>query len=232
MRGPRAVQLVLGPTQCHVEQAPFLVLGGHGRGPRDRHQAPLEPGDEHQLPLEALGPVEGDEVDAGRLVRRAGRRQIEPRDELGDAAATADGLQVFAPEFEERVAVLAGVVGAGQSAAASTISDSGSGSGSGSRSGRPRPAATSARCCENGRPGALRSDSRSSSRTARTVARAANRCPSPMRKGTPRLVNAVSNRDDCALVRKRTAMCCHGIPAACCCQHASAIAAASASSSA
>ena len=83
----------------------------------DGHEATLEAGDEHGVELEALRPVEGEQLDgvvAGEVGIVAAQRRLEEREEavdrarlpLGCGARTALGVEVFVAEAHDCVDVL------------------------------------------------------------------------------------------------------------------------------
>ncbi len=57
------MQGLLGTAQRHVEKAPLLGQGFGVTRVGDGHKPLLEAGDVHDGPLEALGPVEGGDLD-------------------------------------------------------------------------------------------------------------------------------------------------------------------------
>ena len=67
------LQLALGAGDRDVEQAPLLGDGGRGLGVADGDEPVLEAGQVHDRPLEALGRVEGGDVDGVAAAGRAGR---------------------------------------------------------------------------------------------------------------------------------------------------------------
>ena len=63
------MQSHLGSAQRHVEQAALLGKGGRLAGVGDRDEALLEPGHVDGFPLQALGGMEGGDLDGvGRVV--------------------------------------------------------------------------------------------------------------------------------------------------------------------
>ena len=111
---PAQVQHAFGAAERDVEQALLLVhrLGRLGVG--DRHEARLEPGDEHGVELEALGPVEREQLDRVALALAgvvAAERGLQELEESVDAPTAAVGLEVLVPEPYERVDVLAAFLG-------------------------------------------------------------------------------------------------------------------------
>ena len=81
------MQLLAGPGECDVEEATLLVDRVGVLGKVDGDEALLEPGQVHDRPLEALGRVEGDDLDgvAATAVLAAQRRR-DPAHEPGHAA--------------------------------------------------------------------------------------------------------------------------------------------------
>ncbi len=61
--GPRKVELILGSGEGNVQQAHLLAQLGPGRGVDDGDEPVLQSGDVDHRPFEALGPVEGDQID-------------------------------------------------------------------------------------------------------------------------------------------------------------------------
>ena len=88
----------------------------------DGHEAALQAGDEHGVELEALRPMEGEQLD-GVVAREVGvvpaQRRLQEREEavdrtglpLGRGARTALGVEVFLAETHDRVDVLLALLG-------------------------------------------------------------------------------------------------------------------------
>ena len=184
---PRHVQRALGAAQPDVEQAALLVERlGVALRVRDRDEAALEAGDEDRVPLEALGPVEREQLDrvvGDPAVVLAAQRGAQELEELGDGARA---------RWRPR-----GTRGRARR----------SPRGARARPRTPRSASTtrSVRCSAKSRPGRRAAFLRSSSSALRTSGRSRNARSPRTRNGIPARRSASSNGADCALTRYSTA---------------------------
>ena len=108
------MQRALGAAQRDVEEPLLLVERVGGLGVGDRDEAPFEPGDEDRVELEALGAVEGEQLDgivAGGVTVVVAQCGLEEREEAVDRPAPAFGGQVLTSEADEGVGVLAALLG-------------------------------------------------------------------------------------------------------------------------